>query len=59
MLLAGSMSLGVGCVQKGPAERAGENIDEAVEDMQDAVDPPGPAEKAGRSIDRTVDDLSQ
>ncbi len=59
MLLAGSVSIGAGCVQKGPAQRAGEDIDQAVEDMKDAVDPPGPAEKAGRSIDRTVDDLSR
>ena len=58
MLMAGSMLISTGCVQKGPAQRAGENIDRAVEDMKDAVDPPGPAEKAGRSIDRAVDNLS-
>ena len=48
-----------GCVQKGPAQRAGENIDRAVEDMKDAVDPPGPAEKAGRSIDRAIDNATK
>ncbi len=45
-----------GCAQKGPAQRAGEHIDRAVENMKDAVDPPGPAEKAGRSLDRAMDD---
>ena len=48
-----------GCVQKGPAQRAGENIDRAVENMQDAVDPPGPAEKAGRSLDRAIDNATE
>jgi hypothetical protein len=48
-----------GCVQKGPAQRAGENIDQAVENMKDAVDPPGPAEKAGRSLDRAIDNVTK
>jgi hypothetical protein len=48
-----------GCVQKGPAQRAGESIDQAVENMQDAVDPPGPAQKAGRSIDRAIDSATE
>jgi hypothetical protein len=42
------------CVQKGPAQRAGESIDNAVQDMKDAVDPPGPAQKAGRALDRAL-----
>ena len=38
---------------KGPAERAGENIDKATQNLHDAVDPPkGPAESVGRKIDR-------
>jgi len=48
-----------GCVQKGPAQRAGENIDRAVEDMKDTVDPPGPAQKAGRSLDRAIDNATK
>ena len=47
-----------GCVQKGPAQRVGENIDRAVENMKDAVDPPGPAQKAGRSIDRAINNIT-
>jgi len=46
-----------GWVQKGPAQRAGANIDRAVENMKDAVDPPGPAQKAGRSFDRAIDNV--
>ena len=51
-VLLGSL---LACQPKGPAERAGENIDKAGQNVRDAVDPPqGPAEKAGRSIDRTL-----
>lgn len=39
------------CKEKGPAEKAGENVDEAIENMKDAVDPKGPAEKAGEKVD--------
>lgn len=39
-----------GC-QEGPAENAGEKIDQAGRDLKDAVDPPGPGEKAGRAVD--------
>lgn len=59
LLLTGSVFVTSGCVHKGPAQRAGENIDRAVEDMKDAVNPPGPAQRAGRSIDRAVDDLTR
>ena len=45
------------CRDKGPAERAGEKMDRAVEKLDDAVNPKGPAEKAGRAVDDAVDDL--
>ncbi|MFO0954310.1 MAG: hypothetical protein U0835_24765 [Isosphaeraceae bacterium] len=52
ILLAGFLPMaGVGC-NKGPAERAGERIDEAARDVRDTINPPsGPAEAAGRKID--------
>jgi hypothetical protein len=60
ILMTGGMFTITGCVEKkGPVQRAGENIDRAVENMKDAVDPPGPAEKAGRKVDRAVDDLTR
>jgi len=40
----------------GPAERTGERIDRAAQNVRDAVDPPnGPAERVGRAIDRATD----
>jgi hypothetical protein len=59
LLMTGGAFIVTGCVQKGPAQRAGEKLDRAVEDMKDTIDPPGPAEKAGRNIDRAVDDLTK
>ena len=47
---------GAACRKKGPAERAGEEIDDAVERAKDAIDPKGPAEKAGEKIDKAFDD---
>ncbi len=39
----------------GPAERAGQSLDRAVDSVRDAVDPPsGPAERAGRAVDRAT-----
>ncbi len=50
------LSLPLIACDDGPAERAGERVDRAVERVQDAVDPPnGPLERAGRAIDRAVD----
>jgi hypothetical protein len=43
-----------GCESKGPAQRAGENIDKGVQDAKDAINPPGPVEKAGRGIDKAL-----
>lgn len=44
-----------GCREKGPAQKAGEKVDAAVEKMQDALDPKGPAEKAGEKIDEALE----
>lgn len=35
-------------------EKAGEHIDDAVEDVKDAVDPKGPVEKAGEKVDKAL-----
>ncbi len=50
LLLGGLLPL-VGC-QEGPAERAGERIDNAARDARDTINPPsGPVEAAGRKLD--------
>ena len=54
-VLAGAFTLGAGCEsEKGPAEKAGEKIDNAAKDAKDAVSPPGPGQKAGENIDKAV-----
>ena len=42
------------CRQKGPAEKAGEKMDDAIEDVKDAVNPKGPVEKAGEKVDEAL-----
>jgi hypothetical protein len=50
LVLGGLLPL-IGC-QEGPAERAGERVDNAVREVRDTVNPPrGPVEAAGRKID--------
>lgn len=43
----------LGCQEKGPAERAGEAVDEAVDDTKEAV------EDAGEAIEDTAEDLRE
>ena len=56
VLATGGATLLGGCREKGPAEKAGEKMDNAMEKLEDKLDPKGPLEKAGRKIDKTVDD---
>ncbi len=41
----------VSCKPKGPAEKAGESLDKAAENVSDAINPKGPVEKVGEKID--------
>lgn len=50
-LLAASALFLVGCQDKGPAQEAGEAVDDAVSEMQDALSGQGPAEDAGEKLD--------
>lgn len=52
---AATMTLNTGCGKKGPAEKVGESMDKAGENVKDAVTPDGPVEKAGKKVDRAVD----
>lgn len=47
------------CSDPGPAEQAGEQIDEAVEDVRETLDPAGPAERTGREIDDAVENVTE
>jgi predicted small lipoprotein YifL len=40
------------CHQEGPAEKAGQSLDNAGQKVQDTINPPGPAQKAGRALDK-------
>jgi hypothetical protein len=54
-VLGGLIALGAGCeAEKGPAEKAGANVDSAVQKAKDTVSPPGPVEKAGREVDKAL-----
>ncbi|MCR4347692.1 MAG: hypothetical protein NUV55_10905 [Sulfuricaulis sp.] len=60
LLIAAGISA---CEQKGPAEKAGEKIDQTVEKAQekieDATKPEGPMEKAGKKVDEVVEDTKE
>jgi hypothetical protein len=54
-LLAPLLLLGA-CHQAGPAERAGNSLDNAAAATRDTIDPPAnPVERAGREIDRATE----
>jgi len=53
LVLAATLAL-AGCAKKGPAEKAGEAIDNATDKVSDTLNPKGPVEKAGRAIDRAT-----
>jgi hypothetical protein len=65
LLLMTSLSLTVltfGCDSQGPAEKAGEKVDQSVENTKDAVEEAsdkitgkGPAEKAGEKVDEAIE----
>lgn len=48
LALLTSLLIMQGCDNRGPAERAGEDVDRA---LQDSQSPPGPAQEAGRALD--------
>jgi hypothetical protein len=53
LALSASLSL-VSCEKKGPAEKMGEKLDEAVKSVEEAVDSKGPAEKIGEAVDKAT-----
>jgi len=59
LLLAVPFLVLAGCSDKGPAEKAGQSIDKAVEDVREKIDPQGPAESAGEKIDNAIDSMKE
>ena len=56
LLVMGGALVGVGCERQGPVEKAGKQVDQAVEAAKDKLNPEGPVEKAGKKVDQAVDD---
>ena len=56
LLVLGFALVGVGCEREGAVEKAGKQVDKAVEDVKDKINPEGPVEKAGKKIDQAVED---
>ncbi len=57
LALLGLSAVFLACSEQGPAEQAGEQVDETIEDIQEALDPSGPAERAGRAIDDAIESI--
>jgi hypothetical protein len=47
-----------GCEREGPMERAGEKVDEAVEDLSKATKKEGAMEQAGKKLDKAAEEAS-
>jgi hypothetical protein len=48
-----------GCEREGPMERTGKKMDEAVENLGEAVKKEGPVEQAGKKVDKAIEDASE
>lgn len=48
-----------GCDSQGPAERAGAQIDETVQELKEPLAEPGPAQEAGQKIDAAREALGE
>lgn len=58
ILAAGTLAFAaLGCERQGQMEKAGEKIDEAVDEITHPNE--GPLEEAGRKVDETVEDLKE
>jgi hypothetical protein len=55
LVMVGAL-LGAGCKPEGPVEKAGKQVDQAVEGVKDKLNPEGPVEKAGKKVDQAVED---
>ncbi len=58
-MLAASVLFLAGCQDQGPAQEAGEAIDDAASEVQDALSGQGPAESAGEDVDDAIDEWTE
>ena len=56
-LAVGLLALSLSACEKGPAEKAGEKLDDVVEDIRHGDE--GALEKAGRKTDEAIDDVKE
>ena len=56
-LASGAIAI-IGC-QEGPAERAGERIDDTTSGVRDKLTPDEQGEKTGKKVDRAIDDAGR
>ncbi len=54
-VLASASLLSACAARKGPAQKAGEKLDNAADKVSDTVNPKGPAQRAGRAVDRATE----
>jgi hypothetical protein len=57
LILGRCLAFAAGCREEGPGERAGRQIDEAVEEGRDASE--GALEKLGREVDEAVEESQE
>ena len=56
LLVLGAALVGVGCEREGAVEKADKQVDKAVEDVKDKINPEGPVEKAGKQVDKAIEE---
>ena len=59
LLVMGFALVGVGCEREGAVEKAGKQVDKAVEDVKDKINPEGPVEKAGKQVDKAIEETKR
>ena len=56
LLVLGGALVGGGCEREGAVEKAGKQVDKAVEAAKDKINPEGPVEKAGKQVDKAIEE---
>jgi len=56
LLVMGGALMGVGCEREGPVEKAGKQVDQAIDGAKDKLNPERPVEKAGKKVDQAIDE---